>query len=60
MTTLKRVNKEDLEDGKYYIYRDKKGAFYMLYSEGVLYSETKMVRVCQLSGQFYGPIELEE
>lgn len=52
MTTLQRVDKEDLEEGKIYIF----------VKPGVLGVAVKIHSVNVISfqdGQFYGPIELE-
>ena len=60
MKTLKRVAKEDLEDGRRYIFKtsqyEKVGRVSGKWFEDVTFAMSTL-KAC---GQFYGPIELEE
>ena len=61
MTTLPKVNKEDLKADKLYAYMDDYRDLLGYYADpAFLLSGPKTYDVCDLNGQFYGPIELEE
>jgi hypothetical protein len=59
MTTLQRVDKEDLVEGKSYLFTGKYRDVFGEVSGGFFLATADTFGLPDLNGQFYGPIELE-